>query len=165
MSLFVFQQSVSTSDMWLIHSIQVQGFQSLMFLRKNGLHMLAAPTLNGLNPTCISFCIDNNGNVTSFWLLLTLKRFKKLFWCFFCWLWTSIYRLALKKKINFSLRISSINLTKFRRNCGYSHVYRRNSSWKTWFLVQCGQQETKIHVATHKSLIIIFEDSFCQKYD
>ena len=35
------------------------------------------------------------------------------------------------------LKISSVNVTKSAENCGFGHIYWRNSSWKTSFFVQC----------------------------
>ena len=43
---------------------------------------------------------------------------------------------SLLKKWNFSLRISSVNLTKSAGNCGFGHIYRRNPRWKNTFFVQ-----------------------------
>ena len=41
------------------------------------------------------------------------------------------------KKWSFPLRISSVNVTKSAWNCGFGHIYWRNSQWKTSFFVQC----------------------------
>ena len=38
------------------------------------------------------------------------------------------------KKWSFTLRISSVNVTKSAICWGFGHIYRRNLSWKTYFL-------------------------------
>ena len=45
--------------------------------------------------------------------------------------------ITLHKKWNFSLRLSSVNVTKSAGNCGFDHIYWRNPLWKTSFFVQC----------------------------
>ena len=37
----------------------------------------------------------------------------------------------------FPLRISSVNVTKSKRNSEFGHIYLRNHQWKTSFFVQC----------------------------
>ena len=37
------------------------------------------------------------------------------------------------QKCSFSLRISSLNITKFSENCGFGHIYWRNCYWKAFF--------------------------------
>ena len=39
----------------------------------------------------------------------------------------------LHKKQSFSLRISSVNVTKSAVSCGFGHIYWRNPEWKTSF--------------------------------
>ena len=39
-----------------------------------------------------------------------------------------------KSYVYHSLRISSVNLTKYAGNCVFGHIYWRNPSWKTSFL-------------------------------
>ena len=41
---------------------------------------------------------------------------------------------TLQKKWSFPLRISSVNATKSAGNCGFGHIYWRNTWWKTSFL-------------------------------
>ena len=43
---------------------------------------------------------------------------------------------TLHKKWSFSLKIASVNVTKFAISCGFGHIYRRNLLWKTSFFVQ-----------------------------
>ena len=40
------------------------------------------------------------------------------------------------QKMNFLLRISSVNVTKSAGNCGFINIYWRNPKWKTSFFVQ-----------------------------
>ena len=44
---------------------------------------------------------------------------------------------SLHKKWSFALRISSVNVPKSARNCGFGHIYWRNPYCKTSFFVQC----------------------------
>ena len=37
---------------------------------------------------------------------------------------------TLHKKLSFSLRISSINVTKFAVSCGFGHIYLKNPQWR-----------------------------------
>ena len=46
-------------------------------------------------------------------------------------------QISLHKRWSFTLRISSVNVTKSAGNCGFGHIYRRNFLWKTSFFVQC----------------------------
>ena len=39
-------------------------------------------------------------------------------------------------KKRFPLRIFSVNVTNYAGNCGFGHIYLRNSQWKTSFFVQ-----------------------------
>ena len=41
------------------------------------------------------------------------------------------------KKLNFPLRISSVNVTKSTFSCGFGYIFWRNPSWKTSIFVQC----------------------------
>ena len=49
--------------------------------------------------------------------------------------WWTIDR-TLRKKLSFSLRISSVNVTKSAVSCEFGHIYRRNPKWNTSFFVQ-----------------------------
>ena len=50
--------------------------------------------------------------------------------------------------MKFSLRISSINVTKSEGNCGFVHIYWRNPLWKTSFFVQWRmiEEQEKKHI-------------------
>ena len=71
------------------------------------------------------------------------------------------------QKMNFLLRISSVNVTKSAVSCGFGHIYWRNSSWKTSFFVQCCKRLQhwfwNNRKPTIKLLIFIFFDEiiFC----
>ena len=43
---------------------------------------------------------------------------------------------TLHKKWSFSLRISSVNVTKYAGSCGFCHILWRNPWWKTSFFVE-----------------------------
>ena len=53
------------------------------------------------------------------------------------WWMATIQSLALHKKWSFSLRISSVNVTKSAGKCRFGHIYWGNPSWETLFFVQC----------------------------
>ena len=59
-----------------------------------------------------------------------------LFFNVFLHFW-SIERFSLRKKWSFSLRISSVNVTKFESCCRLGHIYWRNPEWKATFFVHC----------------------------
>ena len=42
---------------------------------------------------------------------------------------------TLHKNWSFPLRLSSVNVTKSARNCGFNHIYWRNQEWKTSFFM------------------------------
>ena len=41
------------------------------------------------------------------------------------------------QKMEFSIKISLVNMTKSAENCGFGHIFKRNPYWKTSFFVQC----------------------------
>ena len=47
------------------------------------------------------------------------------------------YRFTMHKQWSFSLRISSVNVTKSAFSCGFGHIYWRKPHWKILFFVQC----------------------------
>ena len=57
---------------------------------------------------------------------------------------------TLHKKWSFSLRNSSINVTKSAGNCEFGHIYWRNPSWKTSFF--CAVEEKEFFV---KNFVIV----------
>ena len=46
-------------------------------------------------------------------------------------------RSTLHKKWSFSLRISSVNVTKFKRNCSCGHIYWKSPWWNNSFFARC----------------------------
>ena len=50
--------------------------------------------------------------------------------------WNKKWNQKLYKKWSFPLRISSVNVTKTARKCGFGHIYWRNPLQKTSFFVQ-----------------------------
>ena len=44
--------------------------------------------------------------------------------------------LFLHKRLKFSIKVSSVNVTKFAGNCWFGHIYWRKPEWKTSFFVQ-----------------------------
>ena len=57
-----------------------------------------------------------------------MRRYRKI-WNFFKTLLSkngATWRLTLHKKLNFPLRISSVNVTKSTGKCGFGHIYWRN---------------------------------------
>ena len=45
--------------------------------------------------------------------------------------------LSLHKQWSFPFRVSSVNMTKSARNCGFAYINWGKRSWRTSFLVQC----------------------------
>ena len=81
-----------------------------------------------------------------------------------CWVWASHFLVldlitllyldfSLHKKWSFQLRISSVNITKSAGNCGFGHIYWRNSQWKTSFL--CSVTTFSLKLFSRKNLIIV----------
>ena len=48
-----------------------------------------------------------------------------------------VFKWHCTKKWSFSLRTSSVNVTKSSVSCRFGHIYRRNPQWKDSFFVQC----------------------------
>ena len=59
-------------------------------------------------------------------------------WSYFTCTHTHVwFPLQCPKNEVFSLRISSVNVTKSEVSCGFGHIYWRNPWWKTSCFVQC----------------------------
>ena len=54
-----------------------------------------------------------------------------------------MFDLTLHKKWSLPLRVSSVNMTKSAGNCEFGHIYRRNSSWKTFCAVLVPTNKSK----------------------
>ena len=61
----------------------------------------------------------------------------------------------IQKKWSFSLRIYSVNVTKFARNYSFGHIYWWNHYWKTSFFVKCGKKRVEMDNFSHVNVIAL----------
>ena len=94
----IFQRKKNTEDISYSVTFAKNQYHSQIIPVSWSLHSQYVKNVNTKN-MCEMLTKKTPEKHHSCYLMLTLKRFHKFFWCFYCWLWTSTNCLPVNRKL------------------------------------------------------------------